>query len=267
MSARKAPIETKEGGDKLAARRLPADLRKLRRRIAKVTDILSRCSFSEAELQRGQGYWRFMVLCFATKQLEHGRSVLSLRHTSDSSLIARSMLEGVALLGEAQSNPESEARRWFDFDAVMAFREAKTRRHLEQIGAARDLPINGRTIGDLEAEAKRDLVRVGGQFLSPESRKRKEKGLPSLADPYAKTWHARSITEILRRDAPRAFLVWSAMSESHHFRPRHFARALRRSGDAIKIDVRSIGSRATGVGIAVHCLDAILRFLREIESH
>jgi hypothetical protein len=107
--------------DQKAQRDLP-DLREWVNRLLDLTiNMLESVPYSEDD------NFGFMALCFASKQVDHMRSILALNGSRDVWLIARSMLEGRNQILWAVRDPDVRAQRWraFALEGVWKFNRSE----------------------------------------------------------------------------------------------------------------------------------------------
>lgn len=251
------------------AARLLQELAHLQSLIEQLAPQIAARRLSSADVQ--QDPWKVMLTSFAVKQLEHARSVERLQYTSDAGLIARSMLEGTALLTYVNSDPtqrDERARRWMEFDAVRTLREARRRAAIES--GKDDSPVWEERRAETQKqidEAQKELGRYGQKFLTDKARKAREEGRELPDDPYVPRWHEDTITDIFRKHRNGASLfLWEAFSQLHHFDARMFARSVQGTGDDLSFDLRRPESRATAVHCAANALQVVEVFLSQEDT-
>jgi Family of unknown function (DUF5677) len=126
-------------------------------------------------------HFGFMTLCFASKQIEHSRSIQLLVGAGqyiDAAIIARVMLEGYVQLAWAALKPEERAFNWRAYVLVTDFRTLKAK--LDR----------GEIVDEaFKSNLKQDLQKSATQFLTAKAR---ENGLENYPDPYQRTWAVSS---------------------------------------------------------------------------
>lgn len=254
------PSESREAADPSAddeslEARLVLETASLTALIERVRPLIEERSLSGVDIVKQP--WFTMLTCFAVKQLEHARSVLSLNHTSDAGLIARSVLEGTAILTFVSSDSvlrDERALRWMEFDAVRTFSEARQRAEIEAAndGSEKWEQRRADTLAQLEA-AKKELAKVGEKFWTPKAKRAAKEGKPLPDDPFVANWH--DLSSIKRNSITSrpfaALFMWEVFSQMHHFEARMFARSISVRGDDVTIDLHRVSGRIT----ATHCAD------------
>jgi hypothetical protein len=150
---------------------------------------------------RGTEPFKFMSLCFATKQLDHHTSMVSLSGRRDMLLIARSMLEGAAQLAWAAQDPDVRATQWLDFVAVHDWR-LHLRRQRE--GVSTD-----------PARLERILQRrasLGDAFLTKKAHDAKEAKRPMPTDPFTQNWTGMTARQLFQS-------VGMTLEYDHYYKP------------------------------------------------
>jgi len=156
-----------------------------------------------------------MALCFTRKEAEHLRSILALVRAAqyrDALLIARSMIEGVALLTWAAREPSTRPALWRTFVWIEDWR------CMQQQARSGDL------LDPLERNiVEEQVLRCGEPFLSRAAQDALRAGASLPADPYWPHWHeGKSVARIFQelRDVPLYLYVYSATSRWIHWSPR-----------------------------------------------
>ena len=105
----------------------------------------------------------FMVMCFLTKQIEHFISLMSLINAgqfSDSTIIARIMMEGMATISWVSINPDERAYKWRNYSVITDYKTLL------------DIKRNGlRYSTDQEKEILERLKVDGNMFLKEPEKK------------------------------------------------------------------------------------------------
>lgn len=121
--------------------------------------------------------FRLFCLAFLTRQFDHVGSLVALHGHRDMTLIARSMLEGMAILMWVSKDAASRAALWRDFIYVHDWR--MYRRHRRE----------GKPVNEEEwNQVLEGLEATGAEFYSPKARDRLSSGETLPADPYRGNW-------------------------------------------------------------------------------
>lgn len=169
-------------------------------------------------------HFAFMLLTFLCKQANHMHSILRLGTGYDSSLVARSMLEGMAQLLWTAKEPQTRAERWRAYSVVHDWRKL-------QYLAENNQPVDS---GERAAIGK-VLCEVGEWFLTPAAKKRRAKGKKLPKDPYVKHWTGLSMWEVFK-EADKADVYLTAYAQFcdwHHWSSGGLGRALVLEDDRI----------------------------------
>ena len=176
----------------------------------------------------------FMAITFNAKQAEHLGSLATLiahQQFFDAGLIARTMVEGVALLAWASKAPAERPAKWRAYSVVFDLQWMT-----EQQETGGDIPE------DYESLLLDQLAVLGKQFL------KKGKGDQDTGDPqaYKSRWHLDetgktvSVTDILNDlDSPALVDVYADLSCWIHWNARGLGAALTRKDGRIRIDFAS----------------------------
>src|SRR5262245_48321743 len=115
------------GVDTTARKANGHDTERLRRYLGDLVALAER-SFAGPVTFDGSNHLAFMALAFAGKQVVHARSILTLQGSMDTTLVARSMFEGLSQLLWAAQLPEDRPQRWRAFAFVRDWRQMRERR-------------------------------------------------------------------------------------------------------------------------------------------
>lgn len=196
----------------LALRHLPY----LRHNLAVLTELSAK-AFTPRVRIAIRSHLRFMLASFAVKQIEHSHSLLKLKSSIDTALIARSMLEGLTQMLWVTKDPRRRPLLWRAFAFVIDWRLLQRQRS------------QGLTIDPaIERHTRRGINHYGKWFLTKEARRELAAGKPLPKDPYTKNWYGERETDIFR-DVGGTILLEGAyvpFSEWHHWRPGAFGRLL-----------------------------------------
>jgi hypothetical protein len=225
--------------DQKAQRDLP-DLREWVNRLLDLTiNMLESVPYSEDD------NFGFMALCFASKQVDHMRSILALNESRDVWLIARSMLEGRNQLLWAARDPDVHAQRWRAFALVHDWREMRTK-----IEA-------GETVDPtLQHEIEEGLLQYGDQFLTQPARNARSRGTAMPPNPYYDNWTGRTVRQIFE-DVGGGILyqqLYKSFSNWHHWSPGGLGTAISRDGQHVSFLISSPAETATALAAGFQCL-------------
>lgn len=200
------------GSRELAIRHLPM----LRANLKSLDEVSLRIFRSPINIGRNN-HLRFMLVSYAIKQIEHSRSLLRLAPSVDTTLIARSMLEGLMQLLWAMKQPRRQPLMWRAFAFVLDGRLIQSQR-------AQGLNIDPK----VEHHVRLGLRCYGKWFLTKEARRSASAGKPLPADPYTKNWYGERETDIFQNVGGQVLLesAYSPFSEWHHWRPGAFGRLM-----------------------------------------
>ena len=251
-SGSKMPTTEKKARERTADSFLRRDLAELRERIDQVARLLDQREVSWAFKAPGEA-WNNMLTLFAHKTLQNARSVLELSHYGDAGLIARSMLESIALLRYANEDRESRPLLWSEFDAVQAVRESRERLEFEERPGREEDIAETR---ELLSIALAERARVGHKFIDQKRVKEAKKKGEIDADVYVNQWHEPISRLIAKHQSPATLFLYRRFSEAHHGRARHFSKARRPRSD--RPDFNRVEWRAQAVNVALVCLNAIV---------
>lgn len=191
-------------------------------------------------------HFAFMGLFFHAKQLEHSSGVLILGEHPDSSLIARSMMEGMWQLKWAAADPQLRAERWRAFSIIYDWRVLRDKL------AAGSPEVTKERLKRLEDR----LPEVHEQFLTNRARRARDAGRPLPADPYQPTWSGLSVRQLA--EAANGLGMYAGpyddFSDRHHWSPAGIGYGIRRHGAKLSYLGRASTMEATALSIAFQCL-------------
>lgn len=175
-------------------------------------------------------YFGRMTLYFHAKQLEHTTAILTLDGHPDSTLVARSMLEGLCLLKWARADAVERALMWHAFSLVIDWR------HL------RADELSGRAIDEAHRVSLNErLVTEGARFLTDAALKANAAGTALPADPYRRTWYVGTLKDIFAAVGGSALYdgPYKHMSDWHHWNPSGLAQGMWARDDTFGFDAAS----------------------------
>lgn len=213
--------------------------------------LIARVRYDEAD------DFGFVALCFLSKQLDHVRSVALLveaRQDRDACLIARSMLEGMALLLWAARDSAVRARMWRTFALVEDFR---TLRRMEATGQPVDPADRGALLARVHAECAAHLKKAAIEA------QRQKQPLPD--DPFRPYWHGTTVKDILEEVGAGCATarLYEEPSQWTHWTPRGIGPTIQRSGDGFSIDPRSEQCAALALALAFQAIYQTLDLLAD----
>lgn len=191
-------------------------------------------------------HFAFMGLFFHAKQLEHAAGVLLLGQHPDSSLVARSMMEGMWQLKWASQDRQARAHRWRAFAIIYDWRvlREKLAAGSPEVTVERRQRIEGR------------LPEVHEQFLSPRARRNRDKAMPLPTDPYQTTWSGLRVRELA--EATDGLVLYAGpyedFSDRHHWSPASIGFGIRQQGARLYYEGITPTTEATVLSISFQCL-------------
>lgn len=222
------------------------DLPVLQQNLAALTELAAD-AFARPVKIAPRSHLRFMLASFATKQIEHSRSLLKLETSIDTVLIARSMLEGLAQLLWAMKLPRRRPLMWRTFAFVLDWRLVQKQRS------------QGLTVDpEVERKIRRGLQRYGKWFLMKQAKRALAARQPLPTDLYTKNWYGERETDILRDVGGAALLegAYAPFSEWHHWRPGAFGRLLsfNEGSSTYSMTTSDPNQIATALAVGFQCL-------------
>jgi hypothetical protein len=189
-----------------------------------------------------------MGICFLSKQYDHLEGVLLLQEHKhrDAELIARSMLEGLALFLWASQKPNERPQQWREFGHVHNFRLLRQEQQLLK-------DLDPAHVARIEERVKA----LGDQFYSPRTFRALEKGEPLPDDPFTQDWTAGlSVKEVFGKIESDRQLhkYYLRFSDWHHWSFAGLARALDTKGASIKYKSDSELSSIQALAVGFQCL-------------
>jgi len=186
-------------------------------KLAESTVKISKTIYQGLTLPAQDCYFIRMGVIFLTKQCEHMNAILVLtehQQGRDASLIARSMIEGLAQLYWADEDRQTRAERWYFFDRVLRWR------------AMRTLLGNGETIAPEKCtEIEQELAKYGDQFLTEEGKRRRQEGRDMCGKCNVRKWWNPpiQIKQLIEEVLNNQFAMeYEQLSKWHHWNPVGF---------------------------------------------
>ena len=168
-----------------------------------------------------------MAITFSAKQAEHLISIQILvreRRYADASIIARVMIEGMALLLWSAKSPNDRPRDWRSYALVF---DLETVRAKQAAGEKVDT--------EFEEELLKRLAVEGAQFLKKDAN-------PKEPDSYKPRWHLGedkkgvTITAILRELANAVIVdLYGDLSDWIHWNAKGIGGGLKRDGNVVHV--------------------------------
>jgi hypothetical protein len=226
--------------DARATRAIPLLRARLRELIQLSHDCVRNVGFTDDD------HFAFMGLFFHAKQIEHAEGVLQLGSHPDSSLVARSMLEGMWQLKWAAQAAEERALRWRMFAIIYDWR---VMREKLAVGAADMTEARRRKIEGRLPEAHET-------FLSNRAKKNRDKGMPLPSDPYQATWSGLTVRELAAATEGLDLYAgpYEDFSDRHHWSPAGIGFGIRQDGARLYYEGKAPTTEAKALSIAFQCL-------------
>ncbi|MCH2534828.1 MAG: DUF5677 domain-containing protein [Bdellovibrionales bacterium] len=194
-------------------------------------------------------HFKFVLIIYLYRQCSHMNAVLKLENHRDSTLIVRSMLEGLLQLIWMANDPTNRAYRWRLFSYVHDWRVTLERR---KMGIKLDAEHLKRI--------KSALVEHGIQFVTKKKQKTIDlkKELDAWKNPFVKSWFGMTISELANhKDVQGSTLYnsnYSFFSRIHHWDTGSFQSVIERNGNKISYLPASSQELATSFATAFQCL-------------
>jgi hypothetical protein len=183
-------------------------------------------------------------------QYEHLRSTLVLvetGHDRDSSIIARTMAEGLTQLYWALKDEPKRSDQWFWLDTI-----------LERLQLLENQE-NGREVPDEVWEISDKLIAEhGSDYYNKETRTAHSAGEPLAEDErrrYRDRWHKPTITQLFQgvEENERNLKYWRSASGWTHWSPITVFRAMDQGGGPIRYELFDPREAARALSIAINC--------------
>jgi hypothetical protein len=145
-----------------------------------LVEVIDPC-LRQKEINITKDAFRLLCLSFIARQLNHAQSLVALKHNRDMSLIARTMLEGLALLLWVRKDPIKRSENWRNFSFIHDWRLLKKHR---ESGIQIDEEVWKR------AEAA--CLEFGSNQYTIQAIKAKERNEKLPNDPYWKYWTSQT---------------------------------------------------------------------------
>lgn len=206
--------------DEKAVRALPA----LHSFATEATQLAEELLVSEIRFDVDNDHFGFMAMCFLGEQVSYLEAITKLVEQGlgkPSGLVARSMLEGMALLRWARADP-SRSMRWRSYAWVTDHR------------AMARVMKSGNSIDLQQKTHIEEALKIqGDQFFSPKAKKKKAAGQQIPNDPYVRSWYApNSLASICAQDQSAKLLyenIYRDESERTHWSVASLGRSVHRN--------------------------------------
>lgn len=193
----------------------------------------------------------YMVRTYLLIQFEHLRSTLVLvetGHDRDSSIIARTMAEGLTQLYWALQDEPNRTDEWFWYETILERLQL-----LESQEAGRDVPDEVWEISD------RLIAKHGPDYYNKETRIANSAGEPLAEDErrrYRDRWHKPTITQLFQavEENERNLNYWRLASGWAHWNPITVFRAMDQGGGPIRYASSDPREAARALGVAINCM-------------
>jgi hypothetical protein len=194
---------------------------------------------------RGTEPFKFMILCFLTKQLEHMESMAALDGHKDMSLIARSMLDGVAQLSWANQDPNTRATAWIEFAYIHDWRLFQRR---EAEGMAVDPLEKEQTLSNIHS--------FGDKFFTKRAKNNLLHRIELPKDPYYNNWTGHTIRDLFYKiGLGHLYERWyRPLSDWSHWSSAGFAPLLERQVEGTAYNSHSPEDEVYALIIGIECL-------------
>lgn len=196
----------------------------LNRYVGKAMELAEAILSADIRCDIDEDHFGFMALCFLSEQVGYLRAITKLVQRGlgkPAGLVARSMVEGMALLRWSGANPD-RPKRWRLYAWISDFR---TMRRDEKAGKAIDAQKKAGIEGTLKVHAD--------QFLSSKARKNKDAGKRLPEDPYVRSWYEPNsladIFEQIKGAKPLYERIYRTESERTHWSVGSLGRNIRRT--------------------------------------
>lgn len=194
-------------------------------------------------------HFSFMALAFVNKQLVHMRSLILLAenmHFPDSKLIARSMIEGMAVILWAADRPDERGLRWRAYAIVSDYK------------LIIDKKMRGESIElKREKELEEKLREFGMDYLKGKN----PSELDFTNDPFRSDWRfdddgrkIQALTLFQKIDGESLYSVYQEMSDWIHWNPRGVGIYLNRDADGLQFNWENYDSIALSLACGFQAL-------------
>lgn len=190
-------------------------------------------------------HFGFVAVQFHAKQLDHAQAMLLLAGHPDAQLVARTMLEGLALLKWCHHDPQIRALRWRMFPLVIEWRHSRASNSPENA-------LQAAALADLESR----ISAHGDLLLSKRALKARRSGRPKPTDPYIRDWYDAQLKDVF--DAVKGQFLYSGAynfaSEWIHWSPGGMVTSIAITDDSMRYSSSSPVIRTSALGEAFRSL-------------
>jgi hypothetical protein len=188
----------------------------------------------------------FMALCFLNRQIDHIQSIVMLVPNRDTSLIARSMMEGLCQILWAAQKPTELPLKWRTFAYIHDWRLQQVK-----IGLGELIDPNQEKSNEI------GLRKYGQLFYTKDARSAisQKQQLPS--DPYHKSWTCGTqVTQIFDCVSTNYLLkeIYSSFSDWHHWGTAGIAETLSWHENKLTFSSSSSSNSAMALTMGFLCL-------------
>lgn len=231
------------------------DLPALRKSAGSLLDLYSKIFQSRRFTFKRSDNLVFMALCFVPRQAEYLKSVCLLTDAGEhnaAGLIARSMIEGLALLLLAV-NDNTLPERWRAYAAV------------ENLALLRKRELQGNKVTpDIRSAIELQVTLFGERFYKRKSRQKQSDGKPLPANPFHQNWyrgiHISDVFAKVRGDKLYEWIYWDT-SRLAHWTVGGLTKDLRGDDESFEYTQESPAIAATALAAGFQSLHESLAFL------
>ncbi|TAL33126.1 MAG: hypothetical protein EPN93_13895 [Spirochaetes bacterium] len=204
-------------------------------------------------------HFGFMSIFFLEKQIEHNRSMVILINNNqhwDSTLIARSMIEGYSQLIWASKEKSERGYKWRAYSWITDWRKIKNQILSGDVVEQKQLTILNQSLSDIY---QLFLIKKK-QYIELKN------GLTHITDPFFKNWFGDkySISDIIKEDNNDVFLkLYGPFSAWHHWCPGGIGEAISNTDNILQFKNASPENAAASLAIGFKCLVETLEIVDE----
>lgn len=205
-------------------------------------------------------HFGFMALCFLSEQVSYLRAITELVQQGQgkpAGLVARSMVEGMALLRWARADP-SRPLHWRLYALIVDFRTMK------------QAAVAGNAIDpQLKVSIENELTAHGDLFLTKAAQRDRDAGKRLPEDPYVRSWYApaslATIFQQIQGARPLYEYIYRPESERTHWSVGSLGRNIRRTEKGVSYaGDSSLGEAATALAVG---FQALIETLQDVDAH
>lgn len=206
-------------------------------------------------------HFPFFATCFASKQIFHASSVLTLLRAGqhrDAAVIARAMLEAEAIQVWVARDPEARSVLWRLYALVMDYNLL-----IQKEAAGEEVEAS------VAAKIRERALHEAGVFLKKAAKDAIKAGRKLPENPFLPKWHLSGGVDATREmfyEAGMAaqYATYSNISDWFHSNPRGIGAALRREKGIYRLHLDSVGFAADAAAAAAQALEYSLSMLLQV---